>query len=97
LTQWEPFCARPGEAAPQTGRGGGGGGGRGGGAAPTPAVLKVFQLIGVSAPGGFGGRGGGGGFGGGGRSASTGDYLVVLQLGGQTIKQTLRVEDRTNR
>ncbi len=96
FTQWEPFCARPGEAAPQTGRGGGGGG-RGGGAAPTPAVLKVFQLIGVSAPAGFGGRGGGGGFGGGGRSASTGDYLVVLQLGGQTIKQTLRVEDRTNR
>jgi photosystem II stability/assembly factor-like uncharacterized protein len=96
FTQWEPFCARPGEA-PAGGGGGGGGGGRGGGA-PTPAVLKVFQLIGVSAPGGFGGRGGGGGgFGGGGRSASTGDYLVVLQLGGQTIKQTLRVEDRTNR
>jgi hypothetical protein len=59
-------------------------------------VLKVLQLVGVSAPAG-GGRGGGGGFGGGGRSASTGDYLVVLQLGGQTIKQTLRVEDRTNR
>ncbi len=92
MTQWEPFCARPGEAAPQ---GGGGGGGRGGGA-PTPAVLKILQLVGVSPPAG-GGRGGGGGFGGGGRSASTGDYLVVLQVGGTTVKQTLRVDDRTGR
>ena len=97
LTQWEPFCARPGEAAAgRAGGGGGGGGGRGGGA-PTPAVAKVFQLIGVPTPGAGGGRGGGGfGFGGG-QSATTGDYLVVLQVGGSVVKQTLRVDDRTGR
>lgn len=88
LTQWEPFCARPAEAAPGAGRGGGGGRG---GAAP-PAVVKIFQLIGISAP--AGGRGGGGGFGGGGVSnASTGDYQVILQVGGTVVKQRLRVEN----
>ncbi len=96
LTQWEPFCARPAEAAPAGGRGaggGGGGGGRGGGA-PTPAVTKVFQLIGISAPGGGGGRGGGGGFGGGGaRNAGTGDYMVILQIGGTVLKQKVHVEN----
>ena len=93
LTQWEQFCARPGEAAPAGGRGGGGGGGGGrGGGAPSAEVLKIFQLIGISAPGG-GGRGGGG-FGGlGGRNASTGDYQVILQVGGTTVKQKLRVEN----
>ena len=93
LTQWEPFCARPAEAAP--GRAGGfpGAGGRGGGAA-TPEVQKIFQLIGVSAPAGFGGRGGGGGFGGGGgRNATTGDYMVILNVGGTIVKQKLRVEN----
>ncbi|HEY6826921.1 MAG TPA: hypothetical protein VI259_08685, partial [Gemmatimonadaceae bacterium] len=40
-----------------------------------------------------GGRGGGGGFGGGGANiANTGDYLVTLVVGGQTYKQTFRVE-----
>ena len=94
LTQWEPFCARPAEAAPGGGRGagGGGGGGRGGGA-PTPAVVKIFQLIGIPAPGG-GGRGGGGGFGGAaGRNASTGDYQVILQVGGTVVKQKLHIEN----
>jgi hypothetical protein len=45
---------------------------------------------------GAGGRGGGGGgrggFGGGG-TASTGDYLAILTVGGQTYKQTFRVEN----
>lgn len=91
LSQWEPFCARPAEAAPGRGAGGGGGGGRGGGA-PTPAVLKVFQLIGVSVPGG--GGGGRGGFGGGGgRTANTGDYMVILQIGNTVQKQKLHVEN----
>ncbi len=94
LTQWEPFCARPAEAAPGGGGGGGGGGGRGG-AALTPTALKVLQLVGVAAP--IGGGRGGGGFGGGGRTASTGDYLVVLQVGGTTVRQTLHVEDMTGR
>ena len=92
LTQWEPFCARPGEAAAGRGAGGGGGGGRGGfGGPPTPEVLKILQLVGVPAAGG-GGRGGGfGGFGGG-ANATTGDYLVVLQVGGTVVKQKLRVK-----
>ncbi len=116
LTMWEPFCARPAEAAPGAGRGGpppaaapaggefdpaliaqfAGGGGRGGGAAANPNVAKIFQLIGIAAPGAGGGRGGGGGgggFGGGGRNATTGDYQVILQVGGQVIKQKLRVEN----
>jgi len=91
LTQWEPFCARPAEAAPAGGRGGGGGGGRGGGA-PSPAVVRIFQLIGINAPGG-GGRGGGAFLGAGGRNASTGDYQVILQVGGTVVKQRLRVEN----
>ncbi|MBL0170395.1 MAG: hypothetical protein IPP90_06605 [Gemmatimonadaceae bacterium] len=94
LTQWEPFCARPAEAAPGGGRGAGGGGGGRGGGAPSAAVLKIFQLIGIAAPGGGGGRGGGGGFGGGGgRNASTGDYMVILQVGGTVVKQKLHVEN----
>ncbi len=93
LTQWEPFCARPGEAT--AGRGGGGGGGGRGGGAPSAEVLKIFQLMGVSAPGGGGrGGGGGGGFGGGGaRNATTGDYMVILQIGGTVVKQKLRIEN----
>ena len=56
-------------------------------------MVKIFQLIGIQAPGG-GGRGGGGGFGGGGgRNASTGDYQVILQVGGTVVKQKLRVEN----
>lgn len=99
---WEPFCARNAESA--AGRGGPGGipegidpaiiaqfGGRGG-APPTPAVTKIFQLIGVPLPGG-GGRGAGGfGFGGA-RNATTGDYLVILQIGGTTMKQKLHIEN----
>ncbi len=44
------------------------------------------------AVGGRGG-GGGGGFGGAGATmANTGDYLVTMTVGGQTFKQTFRVE-----
>ena len=45
-------------------------------------------------PPAVGGRGGGGGgFGGGGANiANTGDYLVTMVVGGQTFKQTFRVE-----
>jgi hypothetical protein len=101
MTQWEPFCARPAEAAPA--RGGGGGGAQAQqlaerlqqatAAAGTPAVRKVFELIGLPAPA-QGGRGGGGfgGFGGG-STATTGDYGVVLQVGNTVLKSRLRVEN----
>jgi hypothetical protein len=99
MTQWEPFCARPAEAAPT--RGGGGAQAQelaqrlqqATAAAGTPAVRKVFELIGLPAPA-QGGRGGGGfgGFGGGG-SATTGDYGVVLQVGNTVLKSRLRVEN----
>lgn len=102
LTMWEPFCARAAEAA--AGRGGAGGvpegidpaiiaqfGGRGG-APPTPAVTKIFQLIGLPLPSG-GGRGAGGFGVGGARNATTGDYLVILQIGGTIMKQKLHVEN----
>ena len=99
MTMWEPFCARPAEQAARPGAAMEGGdmaalmGGRGG-AAPSAAVTKVFQLIGIPMPGAGGGRGAGGfgGFGGL-RNATTGDYLVVLQLNGTTQKQKLRVEN----
>ena len=108
LTQWEEFCARPGESAAG---GGGGGGGRGG--APvgpeSERVRRVFDIVGLRVMGGGGGRGGGGGgfggggFGGGGFGggagggffqAGPGEYLVTLVVGGQTQKQPLRVEGR---
>ena len=95
LTQWDTFCARPGESsvsrpglaaeAPTGGRGAAA-------AAGTPAVRRIFELIGISAPAAGGGRGGFGGFGGG-ASASTGEYGVVLRIGDQTFRQKLRVED----
>jgi photosystem II stability/assembly factor-like uncharacterized protein len=87
LTQWDQFCARPGEGA--GGFGGGGGGGRGG-AAPSAAVLKVLQLIGIKPPA-QGGRGFGA-FGGGTFVVGTGDYLVTMTVGTQTYKQVLHVE-----
>jgi photosystem II stability/assembly factor-like uncharacterized protein len=106
LTQWEPFCARPAEAAPTPARGGGGGGGEGiaqlqeraaqlQNAASNPAVQRIFALIGLPMPAQGGRGGGGGGFGGlgGGGTATTGDYGVVLQVGGTVMKQKLRVEN----
>ena len=115
MTQWDPFCARPAEGA-VTGAGGGRGGnaaagelaatgGGRGAAGPSPEnIAKVFQIIGLSVPGGGGrgGRGGGGGFGaGGGRGgpagapfiAVTGDYSVVLRIGNTVQKQRLRLEN----
>jgi sortilin (neurotensin receptor 3) len=125
-TQWEQFCARPGESVGGRGGGGGGGfagldsatiaaftpgnapagggrGGRGGGrggragrgqesVGDLDPVQRIWSIIGMNPPS-LGGRGGGGGFGGGGANlADTGDYLVTLSVGGQTYKQTLRVE-----
>ena len=80
---------------------GGGRGGRGGAAAnaETDPINRIWAIIGMPqpAPAGGGGRGGGGGGGGrggagGGATAGTGDYLVTLTIGGQTYKQTFRVE-----
>ena len=101
---WNP---RPGEGAivGAAGRGGAGAAGGEGGQAneanPLDAVANMF-------PNGFqdlqdllrvpgartGGRGGrGGGFGGGqAPTVNSGDYLVTLKIGGQTLKQLLRVE-----
>lgn len=99
LTQWEPFCARPGEGTVVGARGAGAGtesapadAGPGG---PEPAnVLKVFQLIGIRAPasGGRGGGGAGGGRGGGGAVAGGGDYLITMTVSGRTLRQVLHVE-----
>jgi len=99
LTQWEPFCARPGEGAPARGGGAaddaaGGRGGRGG-APESDAVKKIFDLIGLKMPAQGGGRGGNGGFGGGAGgnfTVGTGDYLVTLTVGSTTLKQKLHVE-----
>ncbi|MEO8620986.1 MAG: hypothetical protein ABI625_07965 [bacterium] len=67
-----------------------GGGGRGG--APEPAQQKIWDIIGMKPPAG-GGRGGGGGFGGGGGNlVEPGTYVATLTAGGQTYKQTFRVE-----
>jgi hypothetical protein len=59
-------------------------------------VNRIWGIIGMSppaAPGGRGGGGGGRGGFGGGATASTGDYLATLTIGGQTYKQTFRVEN----
>ena len=97
LTQWETFCARPGEETPRAAGASadafGGRGGRGGASEPAN-VLKIFQLIGIKPPAPAGGRGGGG-FGGGaagGFTVGTGDYLVTLTVGTTTLKQKLHVE-----
>ena len=93
LTQWDTFCARPGEgAAPRPGTpdaAEGGGVQRGG--TETDAVKKIFELIGLKVPapagrgfGSFGGAVGG--------EANTGSYLVTLKVGDKTYKQVLKVE-----
>jgi hypothetical protein len=67
-----------------------GGGGRG--RAPEPAQQKIWDVIGMKPPA-MSGRGGGGGFGGGaGNLVEPGTYVVTLSAGGQTYKQTVRVE-----
>jgi photosystem II stability/assembly factor-like uncharacterized protein len=89
LTQWETFCARPGEGSMARS-----------GTAPEPAaafqrgpesaaVRTVFDLIGLKMPApagrGFGGFGGG-------SEAGSGSYLVTLKVGDNTYKQLLRIE-----
>ena len=83
------FAARPGEGpAP---RGGGGGGQQEGAAEAAPDASQLGQLAALFRPAG----GGGGGFGGGGGQAplvDTGDYLITITIGGEKVKQVLRVE-----
>ena len=90
LTQWETFCARPGEGSMARS-----------GTAPAPAaafqrgpeaddVRKIFDLIGLKMPAPAG-RGGFGGFGGG-SEAGSGSYLVTLKVGDKTYTQLLRIE-----
>ena len=56
-------------------------------------MTKIFDIIGVKAPGGAGGRGNvGGGRGGAVGIVGTGDYLVTLTVGTQTYKQVLHIE-----
>jgi hypothetical protein len=56
-------------------------------------IGRIWALIGMNPPAVGGRGGGGGGFGGGGANiANTGDYLVTMVVGGQTYKQTFRVE-----
>ena len=98
LTQWDTFCARPGEGqAPRPGTpeaAAEGGGVQRGQAPESEAVKKVFELIGLKVPAGPGGRGGGGGFAGfgGAPEQGTGAYLVTLKVGDKTYKQVLKVE-----
>jgi photosystem II stability/assembly factor-like uncharacterized protein len=98
MTQWDQFCARPVEVpVPPAGRGAGGGGRGAAASADVAPVRRIWGIIGMSQPSGFAGGRGGGGFGGPvGATASTGDYLVTLTVGGQTFKQTFRVEATTN-
>jgi hypothetical protein len=94
MTQWDTFCARPVEVPVQGGGRGAGGGGRGGrgGTGDIAPVNRIWGIIGMSPPAPVGGRGGGRGGFGGGELAPSGDYLVTLTIGGQTYKQTFRVE-----
>jgi hypothetical protein len=88
-------AGRGGAAAPAAG-GRGGRGGRGGGATGDAAldpIGRIWALIGMNPPAVGGRGGGGGGFGGAGANiANTGDYLVTMVVGGQTYRQTFRVE-----
>jgi hypothetical protein len=93
LTQWDTFCARPGEgSAARNGLAADPAAAFGPQRGPeTEAVRKVFDLIGIKVPapagrgfGGFGGLGGG--------EAGTGSYLVTLKIGDKTYKQVLKIE-----
>jgi hypothetical protein len=83
-----------GVAAPAAGRGGRGGRNAAATNEDVNPVTRIWNLIGVTPPAVGGRGGGGGGFGGGaaGGTANTGDYLVTLSVGGQTLKQSFRVE-----
>jgi hypothetical protein len=93
LSQWDAFCARPGEgSAARSGLAAdptaGGGVQRG----PEPDnVRKIFDIIGLKMPAGAG-RGGFGGFGAGGSEAGTGAYLITLRIGDKSYKQVLNIE-----
>jgi hypothetical protein len=92
LTQWDPFCARPGEGAAGAGgrgAGGGGGGGRAGAAADTTAeaafggggrggeAANVTKIFQIIGMRPLGGGGGRGGGGGGrGGAAAPGSFLA---------------------
>ncbi len=94
LTQWDTFCARPGEGTaprPGTPDAAAEGGGANRGAAEPENVRKIFELIGLKVPAGPGGRGG---FGGAavGSDNGTGSYLVTLKIGDKTYKQVLKIE-----
>ncbi|MHB1313093.1 MAG: WD40/YVTN/BNR-like repeat-containing protein, partial [Gemmatimonadaceae bacterium] len=91
LTQWDTFCARPGEGTPP--RAGAAAAAEGGPQARGPEpenVKKIFGLIGLKVPAAAGR--GFGGFGAGGTEASTGQYLVTLKVGDKSFKQVLKVE-----
>jgi hypothetical protein len=97
MTQWDPFCARPGEGAVQGPR-------PNQGPFTSPLVvnnadpkkvLRVFDIIGMSyfnTPGraflGSGNDGGGATA----RVAPPGDYTVILFAGQETMKQPLHIE-----
>ena len=94
------FVARPGEG-PATRAGAGAPAQQTEGApdaAATPDIGMLGQLAGLLRPAGGGGGGGGGfgGFGGGRGGAAplvgSGDYLVTITVGGEKVKQVLRVE-----
>lgn len=83
------FVARPGEGPLPRG---GGGGQQEGAAEAAPDASQLGQLAALFRPAG---GGGGGGFGGGGGQAplvETGDYLITITVGGEKVKQVLRVE-----
>ena len=87
---------RPGETAAGAGGGGrGAGGGAAGGAGAPPDMNQLFGVMqaalgraGMNQLFGGGGRRGGGAA----PLVGTGDYLVSITVGGQTLKQVLRVE-----
>jgi hypothetical protein len=84
-----------GEAGGGVGAGAANAGRRGGAAAALDPVQRVWDIIGMRPPvvAGRGFGGGGGGFGAlFGNLADAGAYTVTLQAGGQTLKQTFRVE-----
>jgi photosystem II stability/assembly factor-like uncharacterized protein len=84
-------------AAPSNTNAARGGRGRAGAAsgADIDPVNRIWGIIGMPQPaiGGGRGRGGGFNFAGFGGVAPTGDYLATLTIGGQTYKQTFRVEN----
>ncbi|MBM3907316.1 MAG: hypothetical protein FJ363_04450 [Gemmatimonadetes bacterium] len=92
LTQWDAFCARPGEgSAARSGLAADPAAAAGPQRGPEPeSVRRIFDIIGLKMP--AGGRGGFGGFGGFAAEQGTGTYLVTLKVGDKTYKQVLKIE-----